>query len=116
MCAVRKLLPCPWGLSLQHSAMLCCWGVAPEDASLAAVCLGDKHRHVFPAGSQLGEWKTSPERAFAGSAVSQSLPGSHNLLSLCEWEGSVPLSWHERRTELTLLWNREPEVAAGAGG
>lgn len=58
--AVRKLLPRPWGLSLQHFAMLCWWGAAPGDASVAAVCLGDEHRHVSPAGSQLGEWRNLP--------------------------------------------------------
>lgn len=52
--------------------------------------------------------ETSPEHAFASSGVSQSLPGSHNLLPLCELEGSVPVSWHEKRMVLTLLWNREP--------
>lgn len=101
-------------LSLQPFAMLCWWGAAPEDASVAAVCPGDKHRHVSPAGSQLGEWRNLP-RTFAGSGVSQVLPGSHSLLPLCECEGSVPVSWHEKRMGLTLLWNREPGVAAGAG-
>lgn len=60
VCTARKLLPCPWRLSLQRFAMLCWWGAAPEDASVASVCLGDKHRHVSPAGSQLGEWRNLP--------------------------------------------------------
>lgn len=43
----------------------------------------------------LGSGETSPEHAFASSDVWQSLPGSDNLLPLCEQEGSVPVSWHE---------------------
>lgn len=64
----------------------------------------------------LGSGETSPEHAFASSGVSQSLPGSHSLLPLCEREGSVPPSCHEKRMMLTLLWNREPGAAAGTGG
>jgi len=35
-------------------------GAALEDASIAAVSLGDKHRHASPAGSQLGERRSLP--------------------------------------------------------